>query len=72
MNFWMSQYIQHTVGRLERDCKKIKAHLQTVKWQEKQARNQIEEIDYIVKNKTPIITNPYVLKPTLPGKIIQA
>lgn len=58
--------IQHTVRRLERDCKKIKADIRTVKWQQQQAKKQIEEISYIVKNKTPTISNPCVLKPTLP------
>lgn len=58
--------IQHTVRRLERDCKKIKADLRTVKWQQQQAKKQLEEIGYVVKNKTPIISNPCILKPTLP------
>lgn len=58
--------IEHTVRRLERDCKKMKADLRTVKWQQLQAKKQIEEIGYIVKNKTPIISNQCVVKPTLP------
>lgn len=49
----------------------MKADLRTVKWQQLQAKKQIEEIGYIVKNKTPIISNPCVVKPTLPDKIIQ-
>lgn len=49
----------------------MKADLRTVKWQQLQAKKQIEEIGYIVKNKTSIISNPCVVKPTLPGKIIQ-
>uniref|UniRef100_K1S1S7 Uncharacterized protein n=1 Tax=Magallana gigas TaxID=29159 RepID=K1S1S7_MAGGI len=44
----------------------MKADLRTVKWQQLQAKKQIEEIGYIVKNKTPIISNPCVVKPTLP------
>lgn len=30
--------IEHTVRRLERDCKKMKADLRTVKWQQLQAK----------------------------------